>query len=191
MKKIFTLLSFTFLLGLFSFTTSSDVLPDVYKFDASKSSIKWTSAAEDGTTHTGGLIFKSGTLKFDVKTLLNGFAYIDMQSLSCTDIVDEGFNRELVVEMRSDEQLNLAKYKEATFKVVKAKRLDVAEGKPNYAINGVVKLKGIEVPVTFTATVVLGKKDVNFSGSFVLPKDKAQLPYDLTMHVMVVADLVK
>lgn len=191
MKKIASILSLTFLLGLFSFTLSPDGVPDTYKFDPSKSSIQWTSTAEDGTTHTGSLNFKSGTLKFDVKTLLNGFSYINMQTLTCSDVVDEGFNRELIVEMRSDEQLNLAKYKEATFKIVKAKRLDVPEGKPNYDIDGIVKLKGIDVPVKFTATVLLGKKEVNFKGSFVLPKDKAQLPYDLTLDIAIVADLVK
>ncbi len=191
MKKITSLLSFTFLLGLFSFTMAPNGVPDTYKFDASKSTIQWTSIAEDGTTHTGNLNFKSGTFKFDVKTLLNGFSYINMQTLTCTDIADEGFNRELVVEMRSDEQLNLAKYKEATFKIVKAKRLDVAEGKPNYNIDGIVKLTGIDIPVNFTATVVLGKKEVDFKGSFVLPKDKAELPYDLKMDVAILADLVK
>lgn len=191
MKNIITFLSFTILLGIFSFTMSPETLPDAYKFDASKSTIKWTSTAEDGTTHNGSLNFKSGTFKFDLKTLLNGFSYINMQSLACSDVDDEGFNRELIVAMRSDEQLNLAKYKEATFKIVKAKRLDVAEGKPNYDINGIVKLKGIDVPVEFTATVVLGKKEVDFTGSFVLSKDKAQLPYDLKMDVTVVADLVK
>ncbi len=191
MKKITSLLSFTFLLGLFSFTMAPNGVPDTYKFDASKSTIQWTSTGEDGTTHTGNLNFKSGTFKFDVKTLLNGFSYINMQTLTCTDIADEGFNRELVVEMRSDEQLNLAKYKEATFKIVKAKRLDVAEGKPNYSIDGIVKLKGIDIPVNFTATVVLGKKEVDFKGAFVLPKDKAELPYDLKMDVAILAELVK
>ena len=191
MKKITTLLSFALLVGLCSFTMAPNGVPDTYKFDAAASSIKWTSTAEDGTTHTGGLNFKSGTFKFDVKTLLNGFSYINMQTLTCTDVADEGFNRELVVEMRSDDQLYHAKYKEATFKVVKAKRLDVADGQPNYDVDGIVKLKGIDVPVKFTATVVLGKKGVDFKGSFVLPKDKAQLPYDLKMDLAIIADLVK
>ena len=191
MKKLSLLFSAAFVLLLCSFVAKVQTTPDTYQFNIDKSMITWTSTAEDGKTHKGNLDFKSGNFKFDVKTLLSGFSYINMQSLTCTDIADEGFNRELVAEMRTTEQLNHLKYKEASFKVVKAKRLDVAAGQPNYDIDGVMKIKGIDVPVKFTASIEMAKKGVVFSGDFVLPKDKTQLPYDLTIDLLINADLVK
>lgn len=191
MKKLSLMFSAAFVLLLCSFVTKVQTTPDTYQFNAEKSMITWTSTAEDGTTHKGKLDFKSGNFKFDVKTLLSGFSYINMQTLTCTDITDEGFNRELITEMRSAEQLNHLKYKEANFKVVKAKRLDVAAGQPNYDIDGIFKIKGIDVPVKFTATIEMVKKGVVFSGSFVLPKDKTQLPYDMAIDLLINADLVK
>ena len=192
MKKIFTGLTLVvFGLGLFSFVASPAGQPVTYKLTAASSSIKWSSTFEDGKAHNGSLKFKSGNLKFDVKTLLSGFSYINMQSLTCTDVSDEGFNRELITEMRSAEQLNLAKYKEATFKIVKAKRLDVAEGQPNYDITGTLKLKGISLPVKFTATVVQSKKAVSLSGSFDIAKADVQLPYDISFEIVINTAIVK
>lgn len=192
MKKIFT--GFTllvFALGLFSFVTAPTGQPVTYKLTAATSSINWSSTSEDGTAHNGSLKFKSGNLKFDVKTLLSGFTYINMQSLDCADISDEGFNRELITEMRSPEQLNLAKYKEATFKITKAKRLDVAEGQPNYDVTGLLKLKGLSLPVQFKATVVQSKKEVTLNGSFDIAKADAQLPYDMTFEIVMNTEIVK
>lgn len=171
-----------------SFITKSTREPDVYKFNTSQSSITWTSNAEDGTKHTGQLKFKSGTLKIDVKTLLGGFSYINMQSLSCTDIKDEGFNREYIVEMRSAEQLDVVKYKKATLKVVKAKRLDVPEGQPNYDIDAVVTLKGIKTNVNFKATIVLKKGKLTMDAKFTLPGDKTSIPYDMDWVLKIVAN---
>lgn len=170
---------------------SSTNIETKYQLDANASSIKWLSTYEDGKTHKGDLKFKSGTFQFDVKTLLGAFSYINMQSLTCTDVADEGFNRELVTEMRSDAELNLFKYKDATFKIVKAKRLDVAEGQPNYDVDGILKLKGIDIPVKFTATILMKKSGITFKSDFVVPKDLAKLPYDLSLTFNITADEIK
>lgn len=191
MKKTLSILSIALLSSLSFFLISSTATPTTYSMDAASSKITWTSTAEDGKTHTGDLKFKSGTIQFDVKTLLSGFSYINMQSLTCTDIADAGFNRELITEMRSDAELNLLKYKDATFKIVKAKRLDVAEGQPNYDIDALLKLKGIDIPVKFIATIVMKKSDLTFKSDFVVPKATAQLPYDLKFAFDINASVAK
>ena len=191
MKKRFYCLSVVLFSSIAFFMSSMVNLPTGYTFDAATSKIAWVSTSEDGKTHHGDLKFKSGTFQFDVKTLLSGFAYINMQSLTCKDIVDAGFNRELITEMRSDAQLNLLKYKEATFKIVKAKRLDVPEGQPNYDVNGLLKLKGIEIPVKFIATIAMKKTIVTFKADFTVPKATASLPYDLKLAFDINANTVK
>ena len=143
MKKTTSLLSLAILFAMSFILTSSVNTPTKYVFDAAASKVTSTSTAEDGKTHTGALDFKSGTLMFDVKTLQSGFSYINMQSLTCKDITDAGFNRELITEMRSESELDVVKFKETTFKIVKAKRLDVVEGQPNYDVDALLKLKGL------------------------------------------------
>ncbi len=190
MKKIFLLASVVTLAVLVSsFVHTTQGKQVMFKMVASSSSITWTSKADDGTSHTGNLKFKSGNLKFDSETLLSGYSFINMQSLSCSDVADEGFNRELIVEMRSPEQLNLAKYKDATFKIVKAKRLDVADGKPNYKVDGIVKMKGLELPVEATVIIKKSKKGATLKGGFTLSKDQTNLPYDLDLKVVMTTKL--
>jgi polyisoprenoid-binding protein YceI len=192
MKKQFILISVLFLAVLSSFVNSDSGLPTVYQLTPASSKVTWVSSGtEDGKSHNGEIKFKSGTFQFDVKTLLSGFCYIDMQSINCKDVTDEGFNKELMNEMRSEEQLNLYKYKEATFKVVKAKRLDVAEGQPNYEIEGTLKLKGIDIPTKFTATVVFAKSSINFKSKFKVEKATTNLPYDLDLSFDINAAVAK
>jgi len=191
MKKI--LLPFIGLLTviLSSFVNNTDGQPVLFKFAPASSSITWTSTAEDGTSHTGTIPVKSGNLKFDSKILLSGYAYINMQKITCSDIEDEGFNRELILDMRSEEQLNLKKYKEATLKITKAKRLDVPDGQPNYNVFATLKLKGISIPVEFKALINKSKKEASIKGSFTVEKDKANLPYDMKFDLSGKAKIVK
>ena len=191
MKKTTSLLSLAILFAMSFILTSSINTPTKYVFDAAASKVTWTSTAEDGKTHTGSLDFKSGTLMFDVKTLQSGFSYINMQSLTCKDVTDAGFNRELITEMRSESELDVVKFKETTFKIVKAKRLDVAEGQPNYDIDALLKLKGIDIPVKFIATIVMKKSDLSFKSDFVIPKATAKLPYDLKLVFDINASIAK
>ena len=78
-----------------------------------------------------------------------------------------------------------------TFKIVKAVRKDVAEGKPNYDITYQVGLKGLKKNVTFPAVVGLGKKKTSLKGSFTLSKDEFNLPYDIKMNVNIQTNLSK
>ena len=191
MKKILLPVIALSLVFLSSFIPTNTAGPVMFKLVSSSSSLAWTSNAEDGTTHKGALKLQSGNLKFDSQTLLSGYALINMQSLSCSDIKDEGFNRELIVEMRSPEQLNLAKYKQASLKIIKSKRLDVEEGKPNYDISGTVKIKDKAVKVKFTATIKKTKKGATLKGDFVLPKAETELPYDLNLAINMTTKLSK
>lgn len=175
------------LVGMSSSINKANKEPDVYKFIAGQSTVTWTSTTEDGSSHKGQIKFKSGTLKVDTKILLGGFSYINMQSLSCSDISDDGFNREFILDMRSAEQLNVVKYKEATFKILKAKRLDVSEGQPNYDISAVVSLKGIKTPVDFKATITMKKGKMNLKGKFTLPSDKTEVPYNMDWALNITA----
>jgi len=166
-------------------------LPDMYMVNKSTSTIKWKATNGDEKTNTGGVSFKSGNIKVDTKQIVGGFMYVNMQTLNCNSISDAGFNKALVDEMRSADVMNAVKYKEMTFKVVKAIRKDVAEGKPNYDITLQVGLKGLKKNVTFPAVVGLSKKSTSVKGGFTLSKEEFTLPYDIEIDLNINTALKK
>lgn len=166
-------------------------LPDMYMIQTGSSIVNWKATNEEGKTNTGTIKFKSGNIKVDTKQIVGGFMYVNMQTLSCNSISDAGFNKALVDELRSANVMNAVKYKELTFKIVKAVRKDVADGKPNYDITFQVGLKGLKKNITFPAKVGLSKKTTSLNGSFTLSKDEFMLPYDIEMTVDINTTLKK
>lgn len=179
MKKL--VLIFSSLLLSLLLSSSKSGQPVLFKLNKTTSTIQWKSTQEN-ESHEGKIEFKSGNTKWDSQTLLSAYAIINMQKITCTDIKDSGFNREQVVEMRSPEQLNLIKYKDAKIRITKAKRLDVPSGSPNYEVSGTVTIKGISVPVESTITIVKSKKSAILKGVFNLPEESTELPYQLALE---------
>ena len=192
MKKITSLAFLASSLILFSFQFSiNGGLPDIYMINPKASSINWKMVDDEEKTTTGTIEFKSGNLKIDTKQIVGGFAYVNMQTLACNSIEDAGFNKAKVDEMRSAEVMNVVKYKEMTFKIIKAIRKDVPEGQPNYDITMQVGLKGLKKNVQFPAVVDLGKKATSLTSSFVLDHDIFSLPHDIEMSIVMETTLKK
>ncbi len=175
--------------GLMSMTLAN--LPDMYMINKGSSTIKWKTTNDEGKTNTGGVNFKTGNIKVDTKQIVGGFMYVNMQTLNCNSISDEGFNKAQVDELRSAEVMNVVKYKEMTFKILKAVRKDVPEGKPNYEITLQVNLKGLKKNVVFPAVVGLAKKNTSLKGTFILSKDEFTMPYDIEISLDINTTLKK
>lgn len=190
MKKFFFApVLFVSFIGLLSFTTGG--VPDMYMINTSSSIIKWKTSDDTGKASNGTIKFKSGNIKVDTKTVVGGFAYANMQSLDCKSISDAGFNKAKVDEMRSAEVMNVVKYKEMTFKILKALRKDVAEGQPNYDITFQITLKGIKKSITTPSTIDLGKKSVTLTTNITLTKDDFSLPNDIELSLELDTSLKK
>ena len=189
MKKIIRISLFILCGSLLSMRSGN--LPDKYMIDKSTSKVTWKATNTEGKNNTGTINFKTGNIQVDTKQIVGGFMYVNMQSLACNSISDAGFNKALVDEIRSAEVMNAVKYKEMTFKIVKAVRKDVAEGKPNYDITFQVSLKGVKKNIVFPAVVGLGKKKTTLKGDFTLSKDEFGMPYDIDINVNILSNLSK
>lgn len=176
-------------LALMSFQLGG--LPDIFLVSSSKSSIGWKSTNEEGKTNAGKIKFKSGSIKMDTKQIVGGFFYVNMLSLNCNTIADEGFNKALIDEMRAADYLNVIKYKEMTGKIIKATRKDVPDGQPNYDISLQVTLKGIKKIVQFPATVGFGKKVTTLKGDLTLTTTDFDIPNDLELSLNISSTLKK
>jgi polyisoprenoid-binding protein YceI len=143
---------------LFSFTNKQQAA-DTYLLDTKKSKIEWVGKGV-GKQHNGTIDISTGNIMVDTKQITGIYAMIDMKTIKCTDIKDEGFNKKLVDHLKNEDFFNIQKYPTATFKMTKATRLEVPEGQINYTISGNLTMRGITKPIEFPALVTFSKNKV-------------------------------
>ena len=150
---------------------------DVYILDAKKCKLDWAGKGAS-KQHVGTVDVKSGNLQVDTKQIKSGFFYIDMKTIKNTDVKDEGFNKQLVDHLKSDDFFNSNKFTQATFKITKATRLDVPEGQINYQIVGDLTIKGVTKSVEFPALVTFGKKKITAKADFSIDRTQWGVKYN-------------
>jgi polyisoprenoid-binding protein YceI len=148
-----------------------------YVVDIDKSKIYW-SCEGVGKEHNGYVSIQSGSMLIDTKTITSGFFYINMKSITNTDVKDAGFRKNLEDHLKSQDFFFSAKYPTSTLKIVKSQRLDVPEGQPNYKINGDLTIKGIKKPIDFLATLKYAKKTVHISGNVAINRTDWEVKYN-------------
>lgn len=152
-------------------------ISDVYNIDIEKSKVNWTCKGV-GKQHTGYVKIQSGKINIDTKTITGGFVYINMKSITNTDITDAGFNKNLVDHLKSKDFFASATYPTSTFKILKTERFDVAEGKPNYKIYGELTIKNTKKPIEFLSTISYTKKSIRVTGDIVLNRTEWGITYN-------------
>jgi len=150
---------------------------DTYIVDIDKSKIYWTGTGV-GKEHTGYVTIQSGSLLIDTKTITGGFFYINMKSITNTDVKDAGFKKNLEDHLKSQDFFFSAKFPTSTFKIVKTERLDVPEGQPNYKINGDLTIKGIKKNIDFMSTIAYTKKTVRIVGDLKIDRTQWDIKYN-------------
>lgn len=150
---------------------------DTYIVDIDKSKIYWTGTGVD-KEHTGYVTIQSGSLLIDTKTITGGFFYINMKSITNTDVKDAGFKKNLEDHLKSQDFFFSAKYPTSTFKIIKTERLDVPEGQPNYKINGDLTIKGVKKNIDFMSTISYTKKAVKITGDIKIDRTQWDIKYN-------------
>lgn len=119
---------------------------EVFKVDASKSSIAWV-GKKIGGAHSGNIKLSGGSLTLDGTNLKKGSFTIDMNSISCTDLQGEWADK-LVGHLKADDFFGVEKNPTSTFVVSKIS--PAGAGVVN--VTGNLTIKGITQPVSFKAT---------------------------------------
>lgn len=109
--------------------------------------VKWT-GNKIGGSHNGQIKVKSGTLELKAGNIVKGNVVIDMKTISCDDLTDEGYNKKLVGHLNSDDFFGVEKFPTATFAITKAGKFN--NGKA--AVSGKLTIKGKTQPVNFEVT---------------------------------------
>ncbi len=106
--------------------------------------VKWTGYKVVGS-HTGEIKIKSGSLELKSGSIVKGNVVIDMNTITNTDLTDEGYNKKLVGHLMSDDFFGVEKFPTATFALTKAGKFN--NGKAT--VSGSLTIKGKTEPVSF------------------------------------------
>lgn len=112
--------------------------------NSAKSTITWV-GKKIGGQHEGTIEVKSGSLEVKNNKVITGEFTIDMNSITCTDLEDAGYNQKLVGHLKSDDFFGTAKYPTATFKVTSATKFNQNKA----SLTGDITIKGKTQSITF------------------------------------------
>jgi len=147
MKKVFlALMSVALIAGIYSFApkTAPVAAGDAYTADVAKSRVDWYGTAKDHY-HPGYFLLKSGQVSVDAGKITGGKFVVDLNSVKVTD----GAGEKLEGHLKSKDFFDVATLGEATYEIGSVKYTDANTAD----IDGKLTLKGVTVPVKFSAKV--------------------------------------
>lgn len=119
-----------------------------YTIDTKKSNVAWEGKKITGK-HNGNVNLKSGTLVIKGGNIAGGSFVIDMNSITCTDIENEEYNKKLVAHLKNDDFFATEKHPTASIVLKKIKRFKSEAGK--YELTADLTIKGITKSIVFPA----------------------------------------
>ena len=146
MKK---LLLTTIALAFFLF---SNFYSQTSKVNTEESKVHWLGKKITGQ-HDGFIKISSGSIEFKEGNITDGEFVMDMNSITCSDLEDENYNRKLVNHLKSDDFFGVKKFPKAKLVITKSSKFT----NDKCSVEGNLTIKGKTEPVKFE---VVKKKDV-------------------------------
>jgi len=143
--KTLTILIAVFALSAFTILPVTDSILNV---SLTESTVSWK-GKKVGGEHFGKVSLISANLDYEKNRIKGGSFEIDMTSITCEDITNEGSNKRLVDHLKSDDFFSVENHPRAKFVLTEAK---TKNGK-DYDMKGNLTIKGITKPVSFPAVV--------------------------------------
>lgn len=110
--------------------------------------------------HLGTVNVQEGTFEVADGKLVGGTITMDMNSITCTDLEDEGKRGYLEGHLKSQDFFFVDSFPTAVFEIVEV--LDPSEATKYSTVTGNLTLRGTTNSITFPADVVVGEEGVKF-----------------------------
>jgi polyisoprenoid-binding protein YceI len=160
--KTIKILAALFLAGTLSVSAQKS------EINISKSVVEWT-GKKIGGSHTGAINLKSGNLEFKDDAIVGGTVVMDMNSITNTDLTDEGYNQKLVGHLKSEDFFGVEKFPTASFVVTKSGKFN--DGKAS--VSGKLTIKGKTEEITFDVV----KEGAKYSAQIEVDRSKFDVRY--------------
>lgn len=168
MKTVKKLAAISFiLLGIVTFSYAQS-----FVVNKDQSTVKWN-GKKVGGEHYGTIKFSSGTLQVNNGQVSTGVFEMDMTSIVCEDITNEGTNQRLVNHLKSDDFFSVESNPTSRMSITGVKKTSGNE----YEFSGNLTIKGITNPITFKATTDVSGSTLRASGVMVVDRAKYDIKF--------------
>lgn len=156
----------------FAFTTPAKNAAKNYAVDTKATTATWIGKKVTGQ-HTGAVSVSKGTVVSDGKTITSGNFELDMNSITCTDLTDKGYNDKLVGHLKGEDFFSVEKNPTAKFVLTKA----TLKSGNDYDVTGNLTIKGITNEITFPAMIKMDDKAVVAVSKIMVNRTKFDIKY--------------
>jgi polyisoprenoid-binding protein YceI len=125
--------------------------------NTAESKVNWLGKKPTGD-HTGYVKLSDGEILLDKNEIKGGSFVIDFNTITNTDLKDEGMNARLVGHLKSADFFDVAKYPTAKFAITRITKLSgtaAGAAKATHNIEGDLTIKGITKKISFDASINL------------------------------------
>ena len=155
---------------VFAGTTKSE--KTAFEIDTKASKVNWTGKKVTGE-HTGYLLLGNGVVTVDKNAVTSDKVNMDMNSIVCTDLTNEEYNKKLIGHLKSDDFFSVEKHPNSTFEITSVK----PAGNGQYTVKGNLSIKGITNEISFPAKISVDKNVVKANGTAKIDRTKWDIRY--------------
>ncbi|BAX82573.1 YceI family protein [Labilibaculum antarcticum] len=145
---------------------------DNLKVNTENSKVEWLGKKVTGE-HSGTIKVNTGSLVLNDDKIVEGSFVVDMKSIVCTDLKDEGYKTKLEGHLKSDDFFGVEKFPESKFVITTATKMD--DG--NYKVKGNITIKGITEEVELMVSLHKHDATVHVSGKITIDRTKFNVRY--------------
>lgn len=172
MKKTVGILTAVMLFAFTTIATDSKEVRTSYEVNTKESKVHWTGKKVTGE-HTGYISIGNGTVMVEGEKVVGGEVNIDLNSMVCTDLTNEGMNQKLIGHLKSDDFFSVEKYPVANFSITSMKQKENGE----YQVEGNLTMKGATHKISFPAKAMYENGKVKAEGTAVIDRTKWDIRY--------------
>jgi polyisoprenoid-binding protein YceI len=140
--------------------------------NTTKSTIAWLGKKVTGE-HGGMISVKTGVISIENGELKHADISVDMNSMTCTDDMDDEYKGKLIGHLQSADFFNTAEFATSNFTMKSFEK--GRDGK--YTVTGTLSIKGIKHDITFPASVKITDKEVIVDADVTFDRAKYDIRY--------------
>ncbi len=143
-----------------------------YVVDSKTTTTTWLAKKVTGQ-HAGAITLSKGAVAVEGGKIKGGNFEFDMNSITCTDLTDPGYNGKLIGHLKSDDFFSVEKNPTVKFELTKA----VLKEGNNYDVTGKLTIKGITNEVAFPALIKMDDKTMVTVAKIMVNRTKFDIKY--------------
>ena len=145
----------------------------IYNVLEDSSQVLWECEWLGGARHDGSVQLVSGSIDISSSSDVNGKFIVDLNSMKCFDLKNEGTNKKLIGHLKSDDFFDVTNYPNAVLELVSGKNISGNE----FKFNGNLTIKGRTHPITFKGIVTEDNSSYDADLKLIFDRSKYDVRY--------------